>query len=699
MWRTCILSLGILWLGVLLLAPPAWAEDDPEVTALAKGVKDYRTKFKLIALGPRALHPLMAQVASQDATLAFESASALRWIAHHQTRGRVSDAMVAELASYVHAGNDAQKALAAELLGDLGAVDAVSVLWDAVVAGDLAKPPARAALDSLRRIPGKGVSTKLAALAWKQSGARQDALFEVLGARGDVEGLPPLLNHAAKSNVAAVRALGAAGLAEAEPVLTHLCAQKMPAAFTALLAVAGKQADTGMLARLYGHAKDDAQRLEVIRAVSRLPVAEGTIIPVLDRASKTPALRKEAQGALLTCCAGFSKATAALVYAKLLVESADAAVTMRALSGLGRTGGEDAVALMLPFTEAEDAAIRTTALVALAQLPGRRATERLIETLSMSEDSMTQSLLIRVLRERGSIEAVDAISEYLDGYGDALKRQAGEALIALAATGGGERARATYHELLGAGLADVALRGLERVGDLDSVEPIEAVLEGASAPTRDLAGRALAAIAGRLVAAGERSDAVDVYGVALEAGAPVENDLRLLGESVEFTARGGRVHAWWLKGPFVAPNQASWAKAEAPESGVTLRTKLPDQTEKLLWGSAVVAGDQAIVDLDARFTPNDNVCAYAYAEIFVTKARAVVMKTGSDDGIRVWVNGTLVHSKLEPRGLTVDQDSFAAELVDGWNRILVKVCEGGGGWGFHLRMETPKGRPLKFKIR
>ena len=66
---------------LLLLLVQAYAGDD--VKELAKKVKDYRTKFELIAIGRPAVPALMAQLDAKDKWLVFESKSALRWIASH----------------------------------------------------------------------------------------------------------------------------------------------------------------------------------------------------------------------------------------------------------------------------------------------------------------------------------------------------------------------------------------------------------------------------------------------------------------------------------------------------------------------------------------------------------------------------------------------------------------------------------------
>jgi hypothetical protein len=69
---------------------------------------------------------------------------------------------------------------------------------------------------------------------------------------------------------------------------------------------------------------------------------------------------------------------------------------------------------------------------------------------------------------------------------------------------------------------------------------------------------------------------------------------------------------------------------------------------------------------------------------------------GSDDGIACWVNGRRIHLVNAARGLTVDQDAVKARIEAGRNKILLKISNGGGDWGFAFRITDPEGKPLEF---
>jgi hypothetical protein len=67
------------------------------------------------------------------------------------------------------------------------------------------------------------------------------------------------------------------------------------------------------------------------------------------------------------------------------------------------------------------------------------------------------------------------------------------------------------------------------------------------------------------------------------------------------------------------------------------------------------------------------------------KEQKIKAYVGSDDGVKVWVNGELVHENKVSRPVEVDNDEFTARLRAGQNSILLKISQLGGPWGFILR--------------
>ena len=66
----------------------------------------------------------------------------------------------------------------------------------------------------------------------------------------------------------------------------------------------------------------------------------------------------------------------------------------------------------------------------------------------------------------------------------------------------------------------------------------------------------------------------------------------------------------------------------------------------------------------------------------------VDMKVGSDDSVKVWLNGEVVHTNAVNRGAGDFQDTFQVDLKTGDNLLLVKVSERGGGWSMFAGVDA-----------
>ena len=79
--------------------------------------------------------------------------------------------------------------------------------------------------------------------------------------------------------------------------------------------------------------------------------------------------------------------------------------------------------------------------------------------------------------------------------------------------------------------------------------------------------------------------------------------------------------------------------------------------------------------------------AYAFINIVSPHDQnSVRMGVGSDDAIKVWLNGTVVHRKRTSRRTTGIQDRFDTNLKAGDNLLLVKVSEYSGNWGLFFKV-------------
>lgn len=102
------------------------------------------------------------------------------------------------------------------------------------------------------------------------------------------------------------------------------------------------------------------------------------------------------------------------------------------------------------------------------------------------------------------------------------------------------------------------------------------------------------------------------------------------------------------------------------------------------------------IDFLTHFPPErrQNVVAYAVRTFTSDKARDVRIFTGSDDALRVWLNGKLVTEALALRAARMDSESNSAKIRAGENTLIAEVSQGGGGWGLYLRIDDEKGNDL-----
>jgi N-acetylmuramoyl-L-alanine amidase len=77
----------------------------------------------------------------------------------------------------------------------------------------------------------------------------------------------------------------------------------------------------------------------------------------------------------------------------------------------------------------------------------------------------------------------------------------------------------------------------------------------------------------------------------------------------------------------------------------------------------------------------DNMDAYGFAWVLAPNGAGPRFVIGSDDGNRVWVNGSLINDTNASRSLTRDQDNpGVVSLTTGWNRVLFKIHNITGGF-------------------
>mgnify|MGYP005725232043 CR=1 FL=1 len=131
---------------------------------------------------------------------------------------------------------------------------------------------------------------------------------------------------------------------------------------------------------------------------------------------------------------------------------------------------------------------------------------------------------------------------------------------------------------------------------------------------------------------------------------------------------------WRVAGPFPFPENHGLDVVAPPEPGAA-------SSREIQWRT-VQAPEDGIVDFVEIFGKHEKVNAYATTEFESRETGKMLFMLGSDDGVAVWLNGEEVHRNHTHRGVSPASDMFVGLVREGKNELLLKVENGGGGWGF-----------------
>ncbi len=134
-------------------------------------------------------------------------------------------------------------------------------------------------------------------------------------------------------------------------------------------------------------------------------------------------------------------------------------------------------------------------------------------------------------------------------------------------------------------------------------------------------------------------------------------------------------------GPFGPDLKQAYPPEEKADPEASYPGMTPGQTLK--WQSAQ-AEPSGLLNLRAIFN-KENISAYALTHVYTAKAQKVEMLLGSDDTVRVWIHGKLVHEFAMSRSAQPDADRVIVSLKEGWNPVLVKIVNKQADHGLFLR--------------
>jgi len=148
---------------------------------------------------------------------------------------------------------------------------------------------------------------------------------------------------------------------------------------------------------------------------------------------------------------------------------------------------------------------------------------------------------------------------------------------------------------------------------------------------------------------------------------------------------------WHAVGMFDNSQCKGFDQASAPEFNSALDQKYVNTKGDTLRWVSVQADADGRLNLKQLLGASEYVLGYLQATVEAKKTVEIPVLWGSDDGAVIWINGQEVHREHVHRPLTCSSDLLIARFHKGESKILVKVCQRIGDWGFCLRLLDKEG--------
>jgi uncharacterized protein (DUF362 family) len=92
------------------------------------------------------------------------------------------------------------------------------------------------------------------------------------------------------------------------------------------------------------------------------------------------------------------------------------------------------------------------------------------------------------------------------------------------------------------------------------------------------------------------------------------------------------------------------------------------------------------IDLANYFNYTNNIVAYTFAYVYSPLAKSAVMWVGSDEGLKVYLNKSLVYNYNSSRSYDLVSEKIPVTLNQGYNTLLVKSMQVNGTYDFTLNI-------------
>ena len=133
---------------------------------------------------------------------------------------------------------------------------------------------------------------------------------------------------------------------------------------------------------------------------------------------------------------------------------------------------------------------------------------------------------------------------------------------------------------------------------------------------------------------------------------------------------------WWQLGPIAKDGRQAYDQNLGPETGIDLAATVNEQT----WQENSSISDGNIFPL-----PETVGATFFYRKLTAPEGSRIRLSLGSDDAIKVFLNGKQVLDKFVARAAAADQEILEVALEPGENDLLIKIVNTGGIGGFYFR--------------
>ena len=557
----------------------------------------------------------------------------------------------------------------------------------------------------VRTMQGEGVTELFVAEIGRLSSNEQVLLLGALADRGDSAALPTVTNTAKSENaqvrIAALDAVGKLGNVSSVEFLTEAAAKSTdPDERTTAL---------NGLGLLRGNGVDDA----IVNSVQKSePTLRANLIEVLfDRnaTSTVPALLKEAASP------DANVRTAAFKALGRLANEKDLPVLVNLLVDLpddsGRREGERAViavarkitdqnkqtdAVLGALSAEKQPLVKCSLLRVLGGIANKAALEAMQSALKET-DSQVQDTAIRELSNWPDSAATDIVIKIFRGTQNQTHRLLSlRGIVRLLALPDVERQMQNTMELYTDLMSDarsseekkLVLSGLANVNDAGALQLAAKCLDDET--IKDEAASAAVKIAGSICGSNpDQAKAATAKVLAITK----DDSLRKQAQEVFNTIEKFEdfITSWQVTGPYMQ---------EGKNYGDLFNIVFPPETyagKDVKW-TLMPAGTDAsrpfVLDL-LKLYGGEQRAAYLRTWINSDSRQQASLEIGSDDGVKVWLNNTIVHANNVARPLTPGSDRANVTLNQGWNLLLVKITQNNLPWEFCIRLRKPDGTRLE----